>query len=196
MVVWVLFRGLGDKASKKFDVKIVVTLRDLRDMLISRYYHVMSQKDHWQHKQIAYLSKEEGFMKSLIIRENGEGPEPIKYYYNWIMNWKKNLEENNIGVFWYEDYISNPIKFIKEIIYYLDFNEFNPEDIEKKLESKRKIYSKIPLYKRLKKIGKNVSTYRTGKTHVWKSFLNDEMYNEFVSLLPGPLSDVTKQEKL
>tara|TARA_B100000029_G_C17586352_1_gene961234 strand:+ start:405 stop:1307 length:903 start_codon:yes stop_codon:yes gene_type:complete len=184
------------EASNKFDVKIVVTLRDLRDMLISRYYHVISQNDHWQHKQIAHLPIEEGFIKSLTTRENGEGPEPIKYYYNWILNWKKNLKENNIRVFWYEDYISNPVNFIREIIYYLDFDQFNPKDIEKKLENKREIYSKIPLHKRLKKIGKNVSTYRAGKTQVWKSFLKKEMHNKFISLLPGPLSYVIREDKL
>jgi len=183
-------------ATNKYNVKIVVTLRDLRDMMISRYYHVLSQKDHWQHNQIVNLPVKEGFINSLKIKENKESQEPIKYYYYWILNWKKNLKKNNINVFWYEDYVLNPTKFIKEMIYYLDFDEFNPEDIEKKLENKRKFYSKIPLYKRLKNIGKNVSTYRAGKIGIWKSFLKESMYNDFISLLPGPLNEVTKSEKI
>ena len=115
-----------------------------------------------------------------------------------VFNVRENryLKENNIRVFWYEDYISNPVNFIREIIYYLDFDQFNPKDIEKKLENKREIYSKIPLHKRLKKIGKNVSTYRAGKTQVWKSFLKKEMHNKFISLLPGPLSYVIREDKL
>ena len=40
-------------------------MRDLRDMLISRYFHILSDKDHWLHKTIKDL---DFLQKALSIR--------------------------------------------------------------------------------------------------------------------------------
>ena len=43
--------------------KVIVVLRDIRDVMISRYFHVMSDNKNWQHDVIKTLSFEEGFYK-------------------------------------------------------------------------------------------------------------------------------------
>ena len=53
--------------------------------MISRYYHVISEKSHRHHDLLKNLSFEDGF-KSLSITDL-EGLPVIEEYYNWIYNW-------------------------------------------------------------------------------------------------------------
>ena len=74
------------KIAETYDAKIIVSLRDLRDVMISRYFHVMNEKIHWQHKYIKDLDFEEGFKKSLTYFDNTQKDMPIVINYNWIKN--------------------------------------------------------------------------------------------------------------
>jgi len=178
----------------KNNFKIIVTFRDIRDALISRYYHVVSDKNHWQHEVVKDLNFEEGFIKSLTEKTRKfpakHFDEPIKYYFNWIHNWKKIEDNKNIKKIWYENYIQNPSFFIKEILKFTDFQDFKESDIEFKLKLKRNIEKNIPLIKKLKRPGKNVSTFRSGKPKQWKVLFTDKINNAFNKLLPGKIEDI------
>ena len=50
---------------EKNKLRISIQIRDIRDMLISRYYHVLDDKYHWQNKLISNLNFDEGFKQSL-----------------------------------------------------------------------------------------------------------------------------------
>ena len=176
--------------------KIIVTFRDLRDVMISRYFHVLSDKNHWQHDVVKSVSFEEGFIRSLSIITNKypsptpPGYTPVTSYYNWIRNWMHVNEKKNIKKIWYEDYIKDPNKFIKEILDFTDFNNFDELEIERKLDLKRKKEKNIPLIKKLKRSGRNVSTFRSGKIQQWKDLFNDRIQREFDNLLPGKIEDI------
>ena len=49
------YSELTQNIIKNYDIKIILSLRDLRDMMISRYYHILSDKSHWQHLLIKGL---------------------------------------------------------------------------------------------------------------------------------------------
>ena len=71
--------------------KIIITFRDIRDAMISRYYHILSDKNHWQHDIIKSQTFEKGFIKSLTectdkFPSHLKFEEPIISYYNWIKN--------------------------------------------------------------------------------------------------------------
>ena len=75
-----------EKIALKNSTKIIISLRDLRDVMISRYYHVISEKSHRHHDLLKNLSFEDGFIKSLSLTDL-EGLPVIEEYYNWIYNW-------------------------------------------------------------------------------------------------------------
>jgi hypothetical protein len=176
--------------------KILIMFRDLRDVMISRYYHVLADKKHWQHNDIKSLPFEDGFIKSLYFRNEKE-PKTNKHialveYYYWIKNWKKIESKFNLKKMWYEDYINNPHQFIKEILNFTDFSYLSEVEIEKKLQSRRIQEKNFPLFKKLNRGGQRVSTFRSGKAHQWKNLFNNKIEKEFNNLLPEKLEDVLK----
>jgi hypothetical protein len=93
---------------KKHNVKIIFCFRDIRDVMISRYFHILSEKKHWQHNEIVNLPTKEGFLTSLTSLKNyplETKENPIEEYYNWVFNWLSFKDINNHTVLWYEDYI-------------------------------------------------------------------------------------------
>ena len=56
--------------------------RDLRDAMISRYYHILSDKNHWQYEIVKQENFETGFINSLTkIKAN------IKMFQNFQSLW-------------------------------------------------------------------------------------------------------------
>ena len=47
------------------------TLRDLRDMLISRYFHILADKKHWLHKSIKDLKEFDRTLNCRNLFQNG-----------------------------------------------------------------------------------------------------------------------------
>ena len=177
--------------SKNF--KIIVTFRDIRDVMISRYFHILSEKDHWQHDILKDLSFEKGFIKSLTEKTDKfpavKFQEPIIEYFNWIKKWKK-IENKNILKVHYEDYNNNPHSFIKKILDFTSFREFDSIEIEKKLSQKRDYEKNLPLEQKLKRTSKNVSTFRSGKSNIWKKHFSEEINKKFNDLLPENIQQI------
>ena len=178
--------------------KSLVIFRDIRDVMISRYHHIMSDKKHWQHKLLKNLPEREGFIKSLYCKTDlypaKEFLEPIKYYFNWIKNWLKAEKDTNVKFLWYEDYINDPIFFISEILNFLNFNEFDANKIENIISKKREKYRTIPLNKKLNRVGKNVSTFRLGSTGYWKKIFDEKTSKFFFEHLPGNIEEVLNKK--
>ena len=54
----------------KHNSKILISMRDIRDAMISRYYHIMNDKNSWQHNSIKNLNFNDGFIKSISEFDN------------------------------------------------------------------------------------------------------------------------------
>jgi len=50
------------EVAQELGTGLLVASRDLRDMMISRYCHVLADKSHWQHNLTADLPREEGLL--------------------------------------------------------------------------------------------------------------------------------------
>lgn len=182
-----------EKIANKFNARIIISIRDLRDMMISRYYHILSDKKHWQHNEIKNLTFENGFIKSLTYTTHTHTEMPIVYFYNWINDWLKILKKRDYLLLWYEDYINDPIKYINNILNYIECKNKSAENI--KLEIKKdKDEKEISLEKKLKKYGKLKSTYRVAKVEQWKDLFSEKVNSSFNSLLPGPLENVLRKK--
>lgn len=178
--------------AKQSNARIIVCLRDIRDMMISRYWHIMSNKYHWLHLKIKDLPMREGFIESLISvnEENYYSPRPIEDYFLWIKNWIEVEKKEDIKIIWYEDYVKNSIQYIYNILDYLEFSEINARHIEEKLESKRVRNKSFPLSKRLFLPGRMKSTYRSGKSGEWRELFDDNISEVFNSYIPGEISEI------
>ena len=100
--------------AKKYNATNIVTLRDIRPMMLSRYWHIMSDEKHWQHNIIKNLNFEKGLKKSLIYGYSYKNLTPIEYYQSWIIDWIKNKNDANL-ILWFEDYKLNPLDYIANI---------------------------------------------------------------------------------
>lgn len=115
--------------------KVIFSFRDLQDMMISRYFHILADKKHRFHQKVIDLSYHEGFKASLILKSKIDEYFPLKYFYDWINNWKSYLK--NKEDFLQMDYsklINSKQKYICEILNYLDIDEKSFEIILKRLE--------------------------------------------------------------
>lgn len=177
----------------KFEPKIIFTFRDLRDVLISRYYHILADSTHRHHKIISKMPQKEGFICSFENNELNKDYPVIDYYYNWIKNWKTKKDSINHLELWYEDYVTNPDYFLNKIV---NFIGENPDelgllkDFIKKEEIRKKQTS---LQNLIKDKSKKVSTFRSGKINNWKSFFDNEITKKFNDNLPGPLENILKK---
>ena len=179
------YSELTQNIIKNYDIKIILSLRDLRDMMISRYYHILSDKSHWQHLLIKDLSFNKGFKISLTEKKKEHENNPLEYYYNWIKNWTEYSKiEKGILVLHYEDYIIDKQDYINKILNYLkiDKKEFN---FDKFLNIKEK--GSNNLSKNLLNYGRNKSTFRLGEADQWKKLFDDEMITFFNQNLPDKL---------
>ena len=176
---------------------IIVSLRDIRDMMVSRYYHILNDKKHWQHEILIGENFERGFINSLKKKTkkfdiyNVKFQEPLIYYYNWILNWKK-FESKYILKVWFEDFKLSPSSYIKSILNFTNFQEYDENKISGDIKDWNKKNLKIPLNEKLFRTNKNISTFRSGKINVWKEIFTEKINQEFLKILPGDLSKILK----
>ncbi len=149
----------------KFSPKVIISKRSLRDALISRYCHVISDKNHRHHNLVKNLSYDEGFKKSIIINNETDTPErPLDYFYNWTKDWLKIIEEKKLNylILDFDEIKSDKFEYIKKILNYLNITEYSPQDIIFKLDKNLKEIEKNSL-------GKNFNNFIKPKTFNKKS---------------------------
>ena len=181
----------------KSKFKIIVTFRDIRDVMISRYFHIKNDKDHWQHNVVAQHNFEVGFLNSLTKKtkyfpNQSNFIEPIKYYYDWICNWKK-IQDKKILKLWFEDYNKNPEEYLSKILNFTKFDTFNKIKILNIIDQKNSKEKNVPLSIKLKRKNKSLSTFRSGKSGEWKELFTKKIENNFLKTLPDDINNVLNQ---
>ena len=171
---------------EKYNPKVILSFRNLKDVLISRYNHIISDKNHRHHAEIVGLDYNDGFKKSLIIQNSIDTPiRPLDYFFYWIKNWKNEIKKRHLNflVLDYENYNLDKKKYIKSIVNYLGVKDINIEELLVKIESN---YSKIKnnnLEKNLKKFIKP-QTFNINSNELKKKLKNDEVENFILTNLP------------
>ena len=191
------------KLVNKYNSKIIISLRDIRDVMISRYFHAMNDKNFFQHNLIKNLSFKEGFIKSLKEEYkgveweagiNGKFKKPLEYYYKWIYDWQNYAKNNNnCLILWFEEFVQNPKIYIQKIINYLEFDNIDIDKLYIKLQSKRKLLESKSLKENLNQF--EPKTFHKGTSEEWKKILDDEILKEFYSILPGSIDEIKYKTK-
>lgn len=155
--------------------KFIVMTRDLRDMCISRYYHVINEKEHRHHDLYTKNTLDDSLMHCI----DTIGDE----YVPWVRDWERVAREypNKILLITYEELNLTPINSYKKILKFYDI-PFN-EDLVRQLSE-----SKLKKVKNLKKeLTKSVglgttSTARKGIIGDWKNHLKPAHKEKFKSI--------------
>ena len=178
------------------NVTTIVCLRDLRDMMLSRYWHIIANKKHQSHKLVSKMPFKEGLITSMLEenQNNYYASIPIDDYFQWIKNWLDQEKKGTVKIFWFEDYISDPVKYLDKLKLYLEFNELDSKVIEKILVNKRGKHSKQSLSQRLLKKGRNKSTFRSGQVGGWKKYFDNDIISAIESNISGDLKEALRDE--
>jgi len=163
----------------------IIVLRDIRDALVSRYFHIISDPKHWDFNRLNHIKNDLSRFKASVLAINPTyGISQFEYYARYVNSWIES--PFNTSIFWYEDYISDPIREINKIILLLGCGSKDASDIENKLECKREKLSNMngSLQSKRKSSIAQSGTFRSGKIGGHIDFFDSElafMYQELSS---------------
>lgn len=154
--------------------KFAVTIRDLRDMCVSNYFHVLSEPAHPNHALYTKLSREDGLMH----RINVTGEEYVPWVRDWLTCARSNPER--IFLLKYEDLNSDPYRAFQAVF------EFFHLPIDKRLLSeleRSKLANEKDLREELRSGGlRTRSTARKGIVGDWRNHFTDAHKARFKQL--------------
>tara|TARA_B100002052_G_scaffold10727_1_gene8824 strand:- start:587 stop:1483 length:897 start_codon:yes stop_codon:yes gene_type:complete len=163
-----------EKIANENNAKIIISIRDIRDMLISRYYHLKNDKNHPMSQIISNLNFEEGFFKSITLPIKDNNKDALSFYSEWIFKWLEVAEKKKYLVLRYEDYVKDEEKYINKILIYLELqNQFDKKKINNVLQKNRKKFTNFE--KNINKKGFFQKTFRSGKIGEWKFLFTDKI---------------------
>lgn len=177
-------------------IKATILIRDIRDMMISRYYHVMADQNHWQHEIIKSLPFEEGFEKSLFGKSYEDTMDVIYFYTKWILDWIRYIGANEDKCFLmsYEDMKNNLLSIFKKFLYFYQF-EFSDKFISHMIKAQNKMHlNKNNLSENLNLIGRMQTTFRKGSVGEWATLFNNK-HKEIFKEIAGPMLIESGYEK-
>ena len=171
------FKSSYIKLLQMYNFSAFVLTRDIRDMMLSRYYHIINDPFHSEHNKIKKLNFNEGFMESLLTVKSGDKVSQLKYFSNWIVEW---VNINIYPIIKFEEFSKNKIEFLKKIINYSfikDLSDSKINQIIDNLSISRRMNE--PINKKLKYFGKKKTTFRKGVVGDWKECFSTEHIKQF-----------------
>lgn len=146
---------------KRYTPKFIVMIRDLRDMCVSRYFHVRNEDSHRHHRLYKESSFEDGMMHCIEVIADE--------YVPWVRDWMVVAKANPdmILIITYEGLNRSPAATFKKIF---DFFHLPYDDIFMEKIAKSKLLKEQNIKEVLKKnIGVVRSTSRKGIIGDWKN---------------------------
>jgi len=142
-------------------IRIVLMWRDLRDVVVSRYFWVKTLRDNPFYQLYHDCSIEEGIMYSAKY--------VFKRYVPWVRKWKDYAEKHpdNFMFVTYEGLKENPYQVIRSVLDFYEI-EISPEKIKNVVRN----YDRI-------QIKKKIPTFRKGDIGDWRNFFSEDHIEEF-----------------
>ena len=174
---------------KKYNPKVIISTRNLKDMLISRYCHLLASPSRDALKKYINLDITKGFKQFITHENKADDDFVIKYgdkvkgkivdfYYNWIKEWKEEIKKNNLDhlLLDWESFLQDKKKYIKNIINYLEIKKHTDEQI---LDTIEKNLLKIKNNDLMSNLKNNIKpkTFNKDSGEIKKILNNDEINN-------------------
>ncbi len=168
---------------KNTNVKIILSIRDLKQIMISRYLHIISDKSFPQYYKFKNLGHTEGFRLSLV-QNHIKGEIPILIFNNWLTNWQSAIAEKKISclILNYNDFKGKEKIYIEKIIKYLEIEDCDSDTIFKKHLKKIEIMKNKKLEDNLKK-NLHPQTYNSASDEIKLKLNNEISDTEFENLI-------------
>ncbi len=153
----------------------LVMVRDVRDALVSRYFHIMSDPNHWDYERLISVKAEDRFKASVLAENPVHGICQMEYYIKWVASWvKSDLVER---VLCFEDYKKDPVLFTEKILRIIGEDSALGKSVEERLEQRRekiRSYSGA-LSQRRKRFGSESGTFRNGTVGEFVEFFDNDL---------------------
>ncbi len=162
----------------EFGIRPIVMIRDIRDMMISRYHHNMNEPEHWMYPTLRDMPPEEGFLRSMFDIDGIKGFDPIDYFVRWIEDWLAYERDNpgSVCVVRYEDMKLDVNATLQRLLSFvgIDFDAATIANIVKRQEHAYRNINKSSLKQKFKNRGRLRSTLRKGQVGEWAEFFTPE----------------------
>ncbi len=157
-------------------VKPIILIRDIRDMMISRYYHILANENHWLNNKIKKLNFEDGLIVSMNSYSIEDDESVLSYYKRWINDWLDYIDANpkKSILVKFEDMKKDLFSEFLRVLNFFDFKFSSDEINEMLLKQKNKHVNKSSLKKNLNLPGRKMSTFRKGMAGEWKEKLTQK----------------------
>ncbi|MBD1139302.1 sulfotransferase domain-containing protein [Pelagibacterales bacterium SAG-MED46] len=128
---------------EQYNFKTFVSIRNLIDVMISRYLHLSSDEKQPQFKIYSKYDLLEGFRISLI-KNHREKDVPIQIFEDWIEKWQQILlKKKNFCLLDYDSYKKNNYMYFQKIFNFLEIDQSQIETIlSKHLKNQRLLNQK------------------------------------------------------
>jgi hypothetical protein len=173
---------------RKHVPRFVVMIRDLRDMCISRYFHVRNEKVHRHHELYNMESEEAGLMHSIgVIGEE---------YVSWVSDWVKVCRDNprDIMLITYEELNRAPEVTFKKVTAFFNLParaDFFEDATRSNLQGEKDLQQEMD-----KNIAIMRSTKRKGTIGDWKNYFSEAHKNKFKEIAGNLLIELGYERDL
>jgi len=147
------------KLLKDNNASVIILVRDLRNVAVSRYFHEKLDKKSWCYKRYNSLSFEDGFEHNLKVITAS--------YVSWIKGWFTAWDNNDFCLTRYE---LLPVD-IRHVLSFLDINFSDKWIIEKNQKSKTS-KNNLEFFLNTTLPARHRSTY-SGKKRNWRDYFTD-----------------------
>ena len=171
------------------NIRIVLMIRDPRDQLVSRMFHVKRSANHGWHDRVSQMSDEEALM--LCIEGGGAGMPSMSEMITMAQSWLTNEDAQYIAIK-YEALRAEPVKYFNQVLRYVGIED---EKLAK-LIVERNRFERLSVGKRFwqqqRKPGQEdkKSHYRKGIVGDWRNHLNADHIAKFKETAGQQLIDL------
>lgn len=160
------------KVITKHVPKFVVMHRDLRDMCVSRYFHVKAEKEHRHHEMYNACDLDDGMAHAIeVVRE---------YYLDWVKDWHEQIKKHPDVILpvAYKDLNTETAETLRRVSDFFELS-LDPDLIESLVQTKIKKQTdlKETFDKKLPRLVR--STARKGRIGEWRKYFNDRNKQTF-----------------
>jgi hypothetical protein len=162
---------------EKNAIKVVLMIRDPRDQLISRVFHILRVEEHAWHQRLKAVSMDEAIM---LCIEGGDGLPGTRTMIELTQTWL----DNRLKIVWvrYEELLAETVKEFHRVVGYLDIqmSEALLESIVARNRFER-LASGKKFWKETRKQGQADpnSHFRKGITGDWHNYFNEAHKDKF-----------------
>ncbi len=172
---------------KRHTSRFIVMIRDLRDMCVSRYFHVKGEEVHRHYELYNNESLEDGLMHCIGVVED--------IYVSWVTGWIKVINENpeTILLVKYEELNQSPSAVFEKVFefFHLPYDKSLMQKIErskinKSMDLKKELRSSVGL--------RTKSTARKGIIGDWKNHFSPSHKKRFKEIAGDLLIELGYEE--